>query len=229
MLLRGTSKVRVHEAIYRHRVLGGKKFIHILVFLLFFLRIVKLQLEHCLLSQSQTRRKLIHISVFSLCFPWDRKSVHCAAVCLVIMNELTNLWKFGINWSSNLQENNERKIILVALLCAFTCITKGFSWSLLQSLSEKLPLSKKLRYFRGNPTVYPIWLAERRSWGHIQICNINMVLIPLFKITLTTQAKSLKAFNIYMYSKKSFFVFIVVIKFQGENIQVCGLKPQWNL
>ena len=59
------------------------------------------------------------------------------------MHQIKNLYKFGLSWSSNLQENNEEKT-LVALLCVFRCIIKGFSWSLLLFEWEITSFSKTL-------------------------------------------------------------------------------------
>ena len=48
------------------------------------------------------------------------------------MNKITNLWKFGHNWSSKLQENNERKNILVAQYWCIQMPKKRLqAWSLL--------------------------------------------------------------------------------------------------
>ena len=46
------------------------------------------------------------------------------------MHKITNLWKFELNWSSKLQENNERKTTLVAQTCAFSMPNniKGQAW-----------------------------------------------------------------------------------------------------
>ena len=42
------------------------------------------------------------------------------------LHKITTLWKFGLNWSSNLQENNERKNDLVAQFVCFQMPIKGF-------------------------------------------------------------------------------------------------------
>ena len=36
------------------------------------------------------------------------------------MHEITNLWTFGLNWSSQLQENNERTKTLAAQICVLS-------------------------------------------------------------------------------------------------------------
>ena len=41
------------------------------------------------------------------------------------MHKITNLWKFGLNWSSKLQENNERKNTLVAQIVCFQMLIKA--------------------------------------------------------------------------------------------------------
>ena len=41
-----------------------------------------------------------------------------------VMHKITNLWKFELNRSSKLQENNGRKNILVAHLCVSRCLKK---------------------------------------------------------------------------------------------------------
>ena len=46
-------------------------------------------------------------------------------------HKITNLWKYGLDWSLDLQENNERKIYpCLNTLCASRCIN-GFRSSLL--------------------------------------------------------------------------------------------------
>ena len=50
------------------------------------------------------------------------------------MHRITNLCKFGLNWSTKLQDNNERKTPLLHL-CAFRCL---------------ILRPQKLRYFRGS-------------------------------------------------------------------------------
>ena len=51
-----------------------------------------------------------------------------------MMHKMTNLWKFGLNWSSNLQENRKKKHHCCISLCAFKCI--HIRLCLKQSLSE---------------------------------------------------------------------------------------------
>ena len=49
------------------------------------------------------------------------------------MHKLTNLWKFWLNWSSKLQENNDRKNTIVAQICVLSDAWKRLhqAWSLL--------------------------------------------------------------------------------------------------
>ena len=41
------------------------------------------------------------------------------------MQKITDLYKFGLNWSSRLVENNERKNPCYIELCAFRCLRKA--------------------------------------------------------------------------------------------------------
>ena len=68
------------------------------------------------------------------------------------MQKITNLWKFWLNWSSKLQENNESKTpLLQTVLCFQIPKLKGFrSEVFCYYLSEKLPLPQKLLYFKGS-------------------------------------------------------------------------------
>ena len=67
-----------------------------------------------------------------------------------ICNKITNLWKCWLNWSSNLRENNEGEKTLLHYFVCFQMHNKKASAEVLYYLSEKLPFSQKLRYFRGN-------------------------------------------------------------------------------
>ena len=62
-------------------------------------------------------------------------------------HKITSLWKFWLNWSSKLRENDERKntIVMAELVCFQIRIKDVFIY-----FSEKLPISQKLRYFRGS-------------------------------------------------------------------------------
>ena len=66
------------------------------------------------------------------------------------MHEITNLWKFELNWSSKLRDNNERKKHPChTKLCAFRCLISRPQ--ILRSRNQicgKLLLSQKLHYFR---------------------------------------------------------------------------------
>ena len=42
-----------------------------------------------------------------------------------LMHKTTNLWKFGLNWSSKLQENNGKSIDAQINLCAFRWLKMG--------------------------------------------------------------------------------------------------------
>ena len=73
------------------------------------------------------------------------------------MHQITNLWKFWFNWSSKLQENNERKKkhpCCILILCALRCIIKGFAAEVCFHFSEKLPLFQKQCYFVSNNVLY---------------------------------------------------------------------------
>ena len=66
-------------------------------------------------------------------------------------HKITNLWNFEPNWSSKLQENDERK--KTPLLDEFVCFQIGikeFWLEVFYYLSEKLSLSQNLCYFRGS-------------------------------------------------------------------------------
>ena len=66
-----------------------------------------------------------------------------------IMHNVTNLCILGLNWSSKLQKNTERKTPLLCTnlcRCIITCFRPEVG--LCYYLSEKLPLSQKLRAIR---------------------------------------------------------------------------------
>ena len=50
--------------------------------------------------------------------------------------KITNLWKFEHNWSSKLQDKNERKNTLVTKLCAFRCLIWGPQNLILRSQNQ---------------------------------------------------------------------------------------------
>ena len=64
----------------------------------------------------------------------------CISTCNV--HKITELWKFELNWSSKLQDNNVRKNTLVARNCMLLD-----AWN---QIREKLLLSRKLRHFKGS-------------------------------------------------------------------------------
>ena len=79
------------------------------------------------------------------------------------MHQITSLWKFGLNWSLKLQENDERINTLVVVqnsvlsdrnkrLLARSLLLgiKDFWPEVFYYFSEKLLLSQKLGHFRGN-------------------------------------------------------------------------------
>ena len=70
------------------------------------------------------------------------------------MHKITNLWKFELNWSSKLQDNNERKKYRCHMkLCAFRCLISRPQILNLRSRNQvrgKLLLSRKLHHFRGS-------------------------------------------------------------------------------
>ena len=71
------------------------------------------------------------------------------------MHKITNLWKFELNWSSDLRVDNyeRKKHPCHTKLCAFRCLISGPQILSVRSpyqIHWKLLLSRKLRYFRGN-------------------------------------------------------------------------------
>ena len=70
------------------------------------------------------------------------------------MHEIINLWKFELNRSSKLRDNNARKKHPChTKLCAFRCLISRPQILNLRSQNQirrKLLLSRKLRYFRGS-------------------------------------------------------------------------------
>ena len=85
------------------------------------------------------------------------------------MHNTTNLWKFWMKWSLKLQDNNERKIILVAQVFVLSDAEKGLqAWRRLILLSEKLPLSKKTCYFEGAVSQNVLWY-QQLSVAHHQV------------------------------------------------------------
>ena len=66
------------------------------------------------------------------------------------MHKITNLWKFELNRSSKLQDNNgkkKKKNPSHTKLCAFRCLISRPQ--ILNQIRGKLLLSRKLFYFRG--------------------------------------------------------------------------------
>ena len=70
------------------------------------------------------------------------------------MDKITNLWKFELDWSSELRDNYERKKHPChTKLCAFRCLISGPQILNLRSQNQirgKLLLSRKLHHFRGS-------------------------------------------------------------------------------
>ena len=70
------------------------------------------------------------------------------------MHKITDLWKFELNWSSKLRDNNKRKKDpWHTKLCAFTWLISRPQIQNLRSrnqIREKLILSRKLCHFRGS-------------------------------------------------------------------------------
>ena len=69
------------------------------------------------------------------------------------MYKITNLWKFELNWSSKLRDNNKwkKKKSCHTKLCAFRCLISRPQFLNLRSPNQirgKLLLSWKLRHFR---------------------------------------------------------------------------------
>ena len=65
------------------------------------------------------------------------------------MHKITNLWKFELNRSSKLRDNNERKKPCHTKLCVFWCLILRPQILNLRSRSQLL-LSRKLGHFRGS-------------------------------------------------------------------------------
>ena len=72
---------------------------------------------------------------------------------LNIMHTITNLWKFELNRSSKLRDNNERKKGPCHMkLCAFICLISRpqiLNLRYRNQIRGKLLLSRKLQHFRG--------------------------------------------------------------------------------
>ena len=70
------------------------------------------------------------------------------------MHKISSLWKFKLNWSSKLRDNNERKKHPCHMkLCAFRCLISRPQILNMKSRNRilgKLLLSRKLRHFRGS-------------------------------------------------------------------------------
>ena len=71
------------------------------------------------------------------------------------MHKITNLWKFELNWSSKLRDNNERKKKhpCHTKLCAFRWLISRPQFLNLRSRNQirgKLLFSRKLCHFRGS-------------------------------------------------------------------------------
>ena len=100
----------------------------------------------------QISRELNYLSLF--CLKTLDTFVNCQRPVFSLgvsqhTHDIPNLWKCGLDWSSNLQENNERK---TPLLHYFGHVLSD-AWKRLQLksfyyFSEKLLLSQRLRYFR---------------------------------------------------------------------------------
>ena len=89
------------------------------------------------------------------------------------MHKITNLWKFELNWSSNLRDNNERKKRPChTKLCALRWLISRPQVLNLRSRNQiggKLLLSQKLLHFRGCrfsqcfiPSTSPHYLSPRK-------------------------------------------------------------------
>ena len=67
-------------------------------------------------ANERTNKKLNSMIIFGLSLGtghlWDLSKTSILTLCIP-----TNLWKFELNWSSSLQENNERKNTLVTQIC----------------------------------------------------------------------------------------------------------------
>ena len=101
-------------------------------------------------------------------------------------HKITSLWKFGLNRSSKLRENDERNNTLVRRFCVLLDRNNYFS--------EKLPLSQKLR-FRGSrlPKCFILSTAIQcslRSQFQVNICFEwlpNVCTFPLIEFQLKTK------------------------------------------
>ena len=81
------------------------------------------------------------------------------------MRKITSLWKFGLNWSLKLQENDERNNTLVVQNSVLLIGIKleGFWPEVIYYFSEKLPFSQKLFYFTSEGVVSHKVLYYRQS------------------------------------------------------------------
>ena len=81
-------------------------------------------------------------------------------------HKIISLWKCGLNWSSKLRGNYERKNTLVGRNCVLSDKNKRLlaRREVFNYLSEKLPLSRKISYFRGShfPQCFILSTAPRR-------------------------------------------------------------------
>ena len=98
---------------------------------------------------------------------------------LVYLDKTTNLWKFELNWSSELRDNNDRKNNPChTKMCAFRCLISRPQNLILSSRNEirvDWLLSRKLRYFRGSrshnvvllPTALIIIIISKSYIAHV--------------------------------------------------------------
>ena len=93
--------------------------------------------------------------------------------CISTMHKITNLWKFELNRSSNLRDNNERKKKhpCHTKLCAFRWLISRPQVNLRtrNQIRGKLLLSRKLWHFRGSrfsqcfkPSTSPQYSSPRK-------------------------------------------------------------------
>ena len=72
------------------------------------------------------------------------------SISTLYLYKITNLWKFELNWSSELRDNNERKAPLSHEVVCLQMLDFETSKSNSEVSKWKLPHSRKLRYFRGS-------------------------------------------------------------------------------
>ena len=105
------------------------------------------------------------------------------------MHQITNLWKFELNWSSKLRDNNGRRNTLVTRNCVLSD-----AWFRIQS-PGKLLLSPKVCYFRGSLflTMFytinssPLLVINEVFMLTTILSNYQQCPVPLIQLTFFSQ------------------------------------------